>query len=302
MSRSSTSSDGEQAGTEPGVGLEATARVAVDGGWARAGDPHADLAVYQERLSVALIATTRSDFEVCRRDEKIGTVLSRVREDFDYLPVQEELGDQGRIIGILPLEELRSAAHRNTRATRWMQPLSETWLIGAEGSILSFVLDADSRPFRLVVGSGAIEGLVTLSDLQRLPVRAALFATIMQLEMAMTEIIRRHWGETADWLELLPPGKSTKLQNAIEAARAGDTFVDALLLTLFDDKVTVLQKLWASAGEPSFAADMKAAYRLRNDLAHARGYADTREKASTLCETVRKMNHWLSKMRGGSLS
>jgi hypothetical protein len=56
-----------------------------------------------------------------------------------------------------------------------MRHLSEANLIGADASILAFVRDADRHKCRLVVSGCEISGLVSLSDLQRLPVRAALF-------------------------------------------------------------------------------------------------------------------------------
>ena len=72
-----------------------------------------------------------------------------------------------------------------------MNPLSEQLLIGADASILDFMMMADRQRCRLVVLESEISGLVSLSDLQRLPVRAALFALITQSEIKMADAIRR---------------------------------------------------------------------------------------------------------------
>ncbi|MGO4843671.1 hypothetical protein AB4144_66485, partial [Rhizobiaceae sp. 2RAB30] len=72
------------------------------------------------------------------------------------------------------------------------EALREAHLIGADASILSFVKEADTRPFRLLVSERGIVGLVSLSDLQKLPVRAALFGLVTGLEMAMTDAILTH--------------------------------------------------------------------------------------------------------------
>jgi hypothetical protein len=60
-----------------------------------------------------------------------------------------------------------------------MRALPEENLIGADAGILSFVKGADRRGCRLVMSGAEISGLVSLSDLQKLPVRATvLFALI----------------------------------------------------------------------------------------------------------------------------
>ncbi|MBV5269366.1 MAG: hypothetical protein JZU55_04890, partial [Afipia sp.] len=71
-----------------------------------------------------------------------------------------------------------------------MRPITEADLIGADAGILDFIRQADFSKFRFLVTGTEISGLVSLSDLQRLPVRAALFGVITHLEMVMTEVIR----------------------------------------------------------------------------------------------------------------
>ena len=46
----------------------------------------------------------------------------------------------------------------------------------------------------LVLDRSEIRGLVTLSDLQRLPVRTALFGLFIHLELALTEVLRTRLG------------------------------------------------------------------------------------------------------------
>jgi len=85
-----------------------------------------------------------------------------------------------------------------------MWPLSEDDMIGADASIVAFVRDADRHKCRLVVSGCEINGLVSLSDLQKLPVRAALFTMVTHLEMVMANFIRRHCGAYAEWQRSLP--------------------------------------------------------------------------------------------------
>jgi hypothetical protein len=46
-----------------------------------------------------------------------------------------------------------------------------------------------------------ISGLVSLFDIQKLPARTALFAIVTQLEIVMTNAIRREFGRDESWLE-----------------------------------------------------------------------------------------------------
>ena len=68
-------------------------------------------------------------------------------------------------------------------------------MIGADASILDFIKEADCRPCRLVVSGTGIIGLVTRSDIQKLPGRAALFALVTGLEISMSEAIDENFSD-----------------------------------------------------------------------------------------------------------
>ncbi len=59
-----------------------------------------------------------------------------------------------------------------------MEPLSDANLISADAGILTFVMSADQAHCRLVVDGDRIDAIVTLSDLQKLSVRPAVFLLI----------------------------------------------------------------------------------------------------------------------------
>ena len=75
-----------------------------------------------------------------------------------------------------------------------MQPMSSANLIAIEAPLLQFVLSADTNPCRLILDDTEIRGLVTLSDIQRLPVRTALFGQFIHLKLLLTEVLRREIG------------------------------------------------------------------------------------------------------------
>jgi CBS domain len=120
-------------------------------------------------------APSRAALKTCRPDENVSDVVERNVEGFDFLPVVEmSSGSNEKIVGLLSTKAISLNSQKADKVGSIFRPLSEELVIGADSSILEFVSDADSKPCRLVVSGARIEGLVSLSDLQKLPVRAAL--------------------------------------------------------------------------------------------------------------------------------
>jgi len=169
-------------------------------------------------------------------------------------------------------------------------PLSEDFIIGGDTSILEFIKDADRRPCRLLVSGANIVGLVSLSDLQRLPVRAVLFALITGFEITMMEAVRRLYKDEAVWLAMLEPERRDKIEKEKEDAKAVDVFVDTLLFTQFADKKTIIEKRGLEGRSRSgLKKSLGRIERLRNNVAHANEYARNPEEAHKVCATVRDL-------------
>lgn len=258
--------------------------------WAKRGDIGLDvLGRVQDGLTVDMIMTSRSDLMTCQCEEAASEVKARNDEHrFSFLPVQN---GNGQIQGL-------------HRAQRWFdqeapdrpigddfERLSEDLVIGANANILEFVRTADERPTRLVISGDRIAGLISQSDLQLLPVRAALSTLMTSLEMAMAERIEAEWPHTAsDWLNLLSPGRRTKILERIDIAKEEDGFVNEIVFADLPDKVDIIVKRHLIAGSATkLRRCFKAVGRLRNKLAHANYYAETPEAASEVSAVVRKI-------------
>lgn len=179
-----------------------------------------------------------------------------------------------------------------------MQPLSEENLIGADAGILNFVRDADRRPCRLVISSTQIIGLVSLSDLQRLPVRPVLFMLITHLELLMTDVIRAEFETRDAWMMRLSDTRRAEFNRRLNGRRRSDMEVNPLLMTEFCDKATIIAKrsdLPCSRGE--FGRAMKAAQALRDDVAHANDFAATPDTARNTCAVVRTIEEWIGRLK-----
>jgi hypothetical protein len=253
---------------------------------------------FQDGLPVRLIATPRVALATCRADERLRDVVARNTEGYDFFPVTEPAaGAQDRIIGLVELARFRGRDAPAKPVRAHLRTLDEDTLIGADAGILSFLKDADERPCRLVVAGSRIDGLVSWSDMQKLPVRAALFALITHLEMTMAEAIRREFNESNQWRERLSENRRAQLDALVAKAHDQDTWVDDLLFTQFKDKVTILKKSPRfSFAKSAFEKQLHNAATLRDKLAHANAYAESRADAERVCATVRDIEAWIGRL------
>ena len=240
-------------------------------------------------LPVLTIATQRTELSTCDAREVLAEVLERNSRGFDYLLVTEPVAaDEAQIIGLLDAAACLRNGSRGAVA-EYCCFLSERTLIGADASILSFIQDAPASPCRLVVSGRRIVGLVGISDLQKLPARAALFGLITGLEITMADAIRR--ANTAEeWERLLSEGRRAKLEQRIEKARKNDSFVDRLIYTEFADKISIVcRSLKLPKSRNANEEVLKRVMSLRDNLAHANDYAASPQAASEVCSTVNEL-------------
>jgi hypothetical protein len=250
------------------------------------------LAAIQKALPVSLIATPRDEFHTCLASDKIADALARY-PDIDHLPVVRTGEAATHIIGLFNAHEFWSADTKGLVEENF-SPLSEEHLIGSDAAIMDFILSGDVHSCRLLVANTKIVGLVTLSDLQKLPVRAALFSMLTQLEMSMLETIKREFPDGEGWMNRLSEGRQKNVRDQVAVSMAGDALVDPLLFTQFCDKVTIVRRSPKFEGSKSrFEGEMDVARKLRDRLAHANHYASTRDEAASLCDAVRRIDEWI---------
>ncbi|MDE0532790.1 MAG: hypothetical protein OXI01_15275 [Albidovulum sp.] len=146
---------------------------------------------------------------------------------------------------------------------------SEDIVIGADASFIDFVTTADERQTRLVDSGDRLAGLVSLSDLQQLPVRAALFTLISRLEMAMAQWIENEWrGDgVSGWLELLSGERRQRILDSIGKAKQEDGFGSEISFSQISDKATIIRKKRLVPGiGSSLARNFQAIQKLRDGI------------------------------------
>lgn len=231
-------------------------------------------------LTVDRIATPWNDLATCTPQESMAAVQERNAAAYDYLPVK----DDGSIIGLFHARPYWDRPPQDGIVKDKMDSLSDANLIGADATILDFLTEVDMKPFRLVVSGRGIQGLVAWSDLQKLPVRTALFGLITGFELTMFDAIKRKYPVGEDWMGLLNSDRQGKVGEAMKASHESNSDIDALLYTQFCDKATILQKCYCVEGTKRLLGRIE---RLRNKVAHANNYVSRRHDADKACRTVK---------------
>lgn len=233
-------------------------------------------------LTVGQIATR--PIETCDINALASDVLKDRRfEGIDQIPVR----DRGRIVGVLE----RSHDFPNEQVDRVMRPLDDSLLVSAAEPLPQFLLETFAGRYRLVIDGSKIDGIVTWSDIQKMPVRLLVFAMVSHLESLMMALIALKYPSPDGWMPVLSECRQEKLRE--EQHKRQDEGLDPPLLelTYFADKHKVVKKAFDLPKK--FKSDMFRAEELRNTVAHARTYADSQESLRDFLTCLRKTNEWI---------
>jgi len=83
------------------------------------------------------------------------------------------------------------------------RPLDDSLLVSADAPLWDFLHTVHEQPYRLVVDKTKIAGIVTWSDLLKLPVLVLAFSLIAELERAMNERIKEKYGDGDKWIRII---------------------------------------------------------------------------------------------------
>lgn len=252
------------------------------------------IAAIETSITVELIATFEPQLVCCANTDTIAELTANAKySSFDYLPVRSD----GRIVGLLPLETVRArSTDPGLTAEGAMNPLDQSVLITSSSSVLHFVEEAEASPCRLVLRRTQIDGIVTISDLQKLAVRPALFLLVTHLELLMAAAIRARFGGENDdeWLPLLG-ARQEQVESEWGRQKANGLEIDRIAATQFADKRQILVKLNLIPCSRSRAErEFGLIEDLRNGVAHANDYASTRGAARKTIAAVKLARKWIS--------
>jgi hypothetical protein len=230
------------------------------------------------------------DLQTCHSDDALNSVLTdKAFTDFDQIPVRDRTE---RIVGVL----LRSSNSGTGSVAESMQKLDESILVSADGPLMSFVRLAGTAPYKLVLNEHGIRGIVTRSDLLKLPVRLLAFACVTHLEILMADLIRMEFADgPSSWLAKLSEGRQQKIREKETALKGARIEIDTLEFTDFCDKRDLADA--AKGFGEEFVADMKIAEKLRNDIAHAATFITSDAEARQFAVKLQKIEGWIVKLQ-----
>jgi hypothetical protein len=245
-------------------------------------------------FTVRLISTFEPSLVSCLEDDLVRKVCESDRyRSFDYLPVKRD----DRIIGLLSMAEVKSYSDDSTDpVTKHMRQIDDTTLISSDVGILSFVEHAEEHPCRLVLSGMKIDGIVTLADLQKLPVRPPIFFLITHLELLMATVLRSRFKDD-DWLDMLQPTRRKNIEDKWSTLRAGNMEIDRIHATEFCDKRDVILKSdlrLPNLSRTQAEKQLREVEELRNNLAHAGDIASNETRALQTVDSVRLARQWIA--------
>lgn len=233
-------------------------------------------------LRVKHIATF--DLFNCTLLDEASVVLERTSSDgFDQVPVEHD----GHIIGVLE----RKPEIVSGPVKQWMRQLDDAILIPGDAPVARFIRLAAHSSYRLVVTDDGITGVVTRSDLIKLPVRIFAFTLVTHLESMIAAAIRAAYPNDDGWLQHLDKGGQDRVQ--AEWRRRRQQLLDPPLLecTTFYQKYNALVGCYAMDEEA--CAELDQIRQLRNTIAHGDDYADTRDTVQQFIAQLRCAEEWI---------
>ncbi len=257
------------------------------------GDQSGFWASLEAAAAVRLIATFDA-LVTCYEDELLVDAISRAEAgNYDHLPVLRR--GENVIVGILNRLDAPTV-DLNRLVASVMEPLGPLNLISADAPLLRYVEIADASRCRMVLNETKVCGIVTLSDLQKLPVRCVLFTLVTHFELLLTEQLKRQYPDNDSLFDLIRiEGQRTSALRTWRRMRGGNTSIARHYALSLRDKM----QIWASSnGNAAVQEEVEPVYQLRNGLAHASDYAATETDARNTAALVGKLRQWVGLLAG----
>ena len=233
------------------------------------------LAVVRSGVPVSAISTPRAALHLGREDAWEAVAEDSALADFDQIPLTDAAG------------ETITAVFMRDEGPHPLRPLREDMFMSAEAPLLAFLETADRQRFRLLVDGGRVTGLVTISDLQRLPVYSVLFSLVVAVEMLLMDWIRRASVDDEDWLQHLKSGDRRQIERYWERRRAENLHVDRLAVASFTHELTAADGLGLFRDDASRRGALERLIGLRDQVYHGIDIAPTAAHALELPDHAR---------------
>jgi hypothetical protein len=246
------------------------------------------LAAIRSEMRVGLIATPRANLKCHRKDRWQEVEDDPDLADFDQVPL------------------INRAALRLRRFIRGagLVELREDMFMASDAPLISFLESADRQRFRLLLSDRSVSGMVTLSDVQKLPVYSVLFSLLNAVEMVLMDWIRNACRANKDhWLQYLSKTQQRAIEHNWDKAAKENLAIDRLSCATFGQEIQAAAGLGLFEDALEYRESLLALAKLRNTVYHAAEFALTPEQALKLPKHVRdaqSVTSWLRKQIKGA--
>ena len=238
----------------------------------------ADIATLHSVLTVRQIMTARSEFLCGVCSDRVGGLLTRVGLEYDEVPIIE--GDDpedvgAAVVGVLRRSEV-AAKPPPAPVGDYVDEEPVAHPLSPTTPILNFVRDvgrASSNRITLIGSRGCTDGLITISDLERLPVRIALFAHVIDLEERIGSFIEREAPVPEQWPSMVDDAKlSESISGSLRYAEREDHIGRPILAIGFKEKLAMLKIILQRHPLHRRFSFPSGISQFRNDLAHGKPF------------------------------
>jgi hypothetical protein len=247
------------------------------------------LKAMEASFHVRLIGTFEPDLSWAPAEADAVTWLAKNNPDFDQFPVKQG----GATVGTL----LRQGNHTGKAVRDAMQPLREGLIVSADMPIADLIPQLRESHYRLILRGGRIDGLVTQSDLLKLPVRLVIFGLIIHLEQVMAEVVSAQWPNDV-WFVKLAKSRQCKILEKESELRSRGMNPPKIELTEFSNKRDLCRQL-IDGSKSRFKKELEDLRDLRDQIAHAATFVDRSAGKTGVAAMVDKLEstkHWIAEM------
>jgi len=227
--------------------------------------------------------------KVCSAKDDQNKVLARVKlADYDQIPVEEN----SRIVGILERDSAKSRSGKR-------RPLDEGVLLSADAPLATFILTVRDQPYRLVVDGAHIKGIVTRSDLLKVPLLVLGYSLLAQLEFLANRAIEIKYKGSDDWLpelEKIDENQARRIKGRKAKAAQQNLSLPAIELADLVDKLRVVQDFLPSKGE--FETELEEVVKFRNIVDHVRPLVPSRAHLDQFVCRLEIVTRWIIAIEG----
>jgi len=203
---------------------------------------------------------------------------------FDFVPVRD---DEGTVVGVLDRSQAISG-----RVDQAMATLPDSLVVSRRMGLTDFLSLMAKKHFALVEDEGTVTGIVTRSDLLKLPIRVLAFAHICQLELALGATISRNYPHDSDaWTALLNRNRRTRiLRQYRDLAQSRIDLSLVELSQLCDKRVVVARILDVPNG---FEDELMHIEKYRNLIAHSSIFIQNNEDIGKFIKFLETTSKWI---------